>query len=180
MTIAYRKTENAFKNGKSVDGFMDEDEKTNWGFLKIEDAMKGRVSQYEHVRKHLDTSNSLALQNLETIIYAQIRRFARGFNITRVSYYFIFCIFSDRAARRAYGRRCGKTAGGNTSRYYRHVFVWNYRQLVRWRETLTRFLIGLVMCLFGRIAARIHLSFFDKMFLKCRSLGIFHSQMRRN
>jgi hypothetical protein len=42
--------------------------------------------------------------------------------------------------------------------------------LVRWRDTLQRILIGVVMSLFGWIAARIHLHFFDKLFLIWGSL----------
>lgn len=42
--------------------------------------------------------------------------------------------------------------------------------LVRWKDTLQRVLLGVVMSLFGWVAARVHLHFFDKMFLNWGSL----------
>ena len=55
-----------------------------------------------------------------------------------------------------------------------------FAQIIFWRNALTRVAVGIGMCLFGWLAARIHLFVFDKMFLERGSLDYFQSLKPKN
>jgi uncharacterized membrane protein len=56
-----------------------------------------------------------------------------------------------------------------------HFFGWLVK-VVRWRETLYRIVLGVVMSIFGWLVARFHLWIFDWLFLRRGSLDKLRSQ----
>ena len=180
MTSAYLMTENAFKNKRCVDGFSDNGETVKWKFLEVKGSLKGEGENYDRVRKLLGVSNSLAFK-----VWRQspVLKIAAGFLslFALAAITWLFVSFADTVLVKpitlgGIGMWLLGLLGIAIATYLFGFLV----KVVRWRETLTRIAIGFGMCLFGWIAARIHLHIFDKMFLKRGSLDYFKSLKPKN
>jgi predicted acylesterase/phospholipase RssA len=198
MTSAYRMTENEFAVSKCIEGFREPERSEPWRFLEVESAMKGEGKRYRYLKKLLGVSNSLAFK--VWMLSAVLKTIALALALTVIIFVVWACIhwanvsivperisktltfgwigmtiataivfviagyiLGSLLALKIMGHKIKDlTVGG---RNLKDVLL-----LVRWRDTLERILIGVVMSLVGWIAARIHLHFFDKMFLRYGSL----------
>lgn len=176
MTSAYRMTENAFVNGKCVEGFSDNSEPVEWEFLKVEDAMKGTGGKYQYVKELLGTSNSIAFkiwkQSPPLKYTARLLGAVAAALIIWVFYSFSDLVIVKPITLGGLGRWILVLAVTFIATYF---FGWLVK-VVRWRESLYRIAFYIAMSIFGWIVARIHLHIFDKMFLKRGGLDYFRGQ----
>jgi predicted acylesterase/phospholipase RssA len=167
MTSAYRMTENAFKNKKCIDGFSDRGKTVKWKFLKIEDSLKTEGKSYGYVKKILGTSNNIAFKVWRQSSVLKYAAWALGVVLAAFVVWLFFNYWqSELLSATITVGGVGKWLVGIAAAALAVYLVGFFSQVIFWRNTLARIAIGLGMCLFGWIAARIHLLVFDKIFLK--------------
>lgn len=179
MTSAYRQTEYAFARGECVEGFGAPARAEGWDFLAVEGGMKGVGEQYKFVRRLLGVSGMLAfkiwklrksLQVVAVLLAAAI--IAAGVWAT-VHYYDTTLVKAITVG--TLGMlivSAGLTALGTA------LVGKKLMRVVRLRETLIRAAVGVSVGLLGWLAARLHLSVFDPMFLRMGSIENFRRQGR--
>ncbi len=174
MTSAYRMTENALKNKKCVDGFSDEGETIEWKFLRVEESLKFESENYRRVRQLLGTSGSMAFKIWQQ---SPVLKYTAIFTAISLAVLVVW-LFISQSQYVLFNRTI--TLGGLgkwiVSLLFASFLIYllgRLGQIIFWRNALTRVAIGIGMCIFGWLAARIHLLIFDKMFLKRGSLDSF-------
>jgi predicted acylesterase/phospholipase RssA len=166
MTSAYRMTEDAFKNKKCIDGFSDMEETIQWKFLQVESALKTDSENHQYVKKLLSASSSIAFKVWKQIPVLRYTAWILGVLLAAVIVWFFITKTEYQLLNLSI------TVGGlrnwiigfviaSLAAYLLGIFA----KVIYWRNALTRIAIGIGMCLFGWLAARLHLLIFDKLFL---------------
>jgi predicted acylesterase/phospholipase RssA len=199
MTSGFRMTEFQFKEGKCVEEFYEPAENENWKFLEIEEFMRGSGKGNEYLKTLLRAGNSLAfkvwrfdplLKNLARIVLVLIaaaivaalykwwtaplpiaeqladslQRIAESFrNLTfkQIGNY-VVAFVSSAVALMVLAKVLTTLFGTFVSE--------NALLLVRWKDTLRRLAIALIISTVGWVAAFLHLYIFDKRFLSLSTL----------
>ena len=177
MTSGYRQTEHAFAEGKCVEGFDAPATPLDWDFLDVEDSMKGAGRQYQFLKRLLGVSGLLAFKIWK--LRKSLQRIAVALAVAVLAlgglavWYFWDSVLIKAVTVGALALlvvSAGLTALGT-------AFVGKtLMRVVRLRETLIRAAIGLSVGLLGSLAARLHLRFFDPMFLKEGSIENYRRQ----
>ncbi|HST52515.1 MAG TPA: tetratricopeptide repeat-containing protein [Pyrinomonadaceae bacterium] len=190
MTSAYRQTEYAFEEGDCVEGFEANYQTENWDFLAIEDGMKGAGRLYEHVKRLLCVSDMLAFKILKLRKSALVLAIAMA--LVFLAALTVIIALGIYAARLIYDRvpiepaiSATISAATTTARdivmngkisvgmiiaivavlLVVAIFAIRFFGRKRKGETLIRIAFGGVGLL-GSVVAQIHLSIFDKWFLR--------------
>lgn len=199
MTSGFRMTEFQFKEGKCVEEFYEPAENEKWKFLEIEEFMRGSGKGNEYLKTLLRAGNSLAfkvwrfdplLKNLARIVLVLIaaaivaalykwwtaplpiaeqladslQRIAESFrNLTfkQIGNY-VVAFVSSAVALMVLAKVLTTLFGTFVSE--------NALLLVRWKDTLRRLAIALIISTVGWVAAFLHLYIFDKRFLSLSTL----------
>jgi predicted acylesterase/phospholipase RssA len=199
MTSGYRMTEYQFKEGKCVEEFYHPEENEQWKFLEIEEFMRGSGKGNEYLKTLLRAGNSLAfkvwrfdplLKNLARIVLVLI---AVGIIAALYSWWTAPLPIADRVAgslqnlaesiRNLTFKQIGNyVVAFVTSAVALMVLAKvlttlfgtfvseNALLLVRWKDTLRRLAIAVIISTVGWFAAFIHLYIFDKRFLSLSTL----------
>jgi hypothetical protein len=167
MTSAYRMTEQAFAEGRCVEGFGAPVAPVDWDFLAVEAGMKGVGPQYKYVSRLLGVSGSLAfkiwklkkwLQHLAILL--AVAALALG-GLAVVTYWDSVLLKAVTVGALVMILvSVGLTALGTA------LVGKKVMRVARLRETLARATFGFVVGIVGWIAARLHLLVFDPMFLR--------------
>jgi predicted acylesterase/phospholipase RssA len=166
MTSAYRMTEAAFKNKKCIDGFSDMGKTVKWKFLKVETAIKSDGENHQFVKNLLGASSSIAFKVWKQVAYLKYTAWSLGVLLAAL----IIWLFISKPEYSLINLSI--TLGGLRNwligiviAFLAAYLLGIFAKVIYWRNALTRIAIGIGMCLFGWIAARIHLLVFDKIFL---------------
>lgn len=191
MASGYRMTGVQFEGDeKCVDGFTKK-VSGQWKFLEINNDLAGQGKRKQHLEKLLKASSSLGFkvwrQWFPLIILKWILLFAAvsliswafyhwrdasiflGINVEWIQKHLtigkiglaILSMIGLVILRILLSAIFGKTPG-------KHIV-----RMIRWRDALKKIAIGVVMCLFGWLAARVHLHVFDKLYLRHGKLKRF-------
>jgi hypothetical protein len=167
MTSAYRMTEQAFAEGRCVEGYEAPAEPVNWDFLAVEPGMKGVGPQYKYVSRLLGVSGSLAfkiwklkkgLQYLAILMAVALLALG-GWAVVNYWNSVLLKAVTVGALVMMFVSM-GLTALGTA------LVGKKLMRVVRLRETLTRAAVGFSVGILGWLAARIHLLIFDPMFIR--------------
>lgn len=174
MTSAYRMTEHEFRYSKCVEGFPEPSEAYAWDFLAVEEGMKGSGAKYDYLKKQLSVSNALAFKVWKLSpalkVASWILAIAAVVFIVWACFHWASRTIVPTITLWAIGVFI---AGIIVVALGTFVIGKMLMRVVRLRETLTLIAIGVGMALLGWIAARIHLHFFDPLFLRGGSLETF-------
>jgi predicted acylesterase/phospholipase RssA len=174
MTSAYRMTEYEFRFSKCIEGFPAPAEDYKWDFLAVEEGMKGSGRKYEFLKRQLSVSSSLAFKiwklskplKVTAIVLAvlalaavvwSIFRWATVTVVPRITIWDIAVYAATLILLSLVTLVAGKWA----------------KRALRWRDTLRLMVLGISMAVLGWIVARLHLHFFDPMFLRGGSVERF-------
>ncbi len=174
MTSGYRMTEHEFKFSKCVEGFPEPEEQYPWDFLAVEEGMKGSGAKYDFLKRRLGVSNSLAFKiwklspplrvtamvlGIAVVVFAiwACFRWASTVVVSPITLWDIGVFIATTIAIAIATVVIGKKLMG----------------IVRLRETLIRLVIYVLIAAVGWLAARLHLWFFDPLFLRNGSLNSF-------
>jgi len=199
MTSGYRMTEYQFKQGKCVEEFYHPEQNEQWKFLGIEDFMRGSGKGNEYLKTLLRAGNSLAfkvwrfdpvLKNLGRIVLVliaaaiifglynwwtaelpvvdrvadslqKLAESIRNLTFKQIGNY-VVAIVTSAVALMVLAKVLTTLFGTFVSE--------NALLLVRWKDTLRRLAIALVISTVGWVAAFLHLYIFDKRFLSLSTL----------
>jgi hypothetical protein len=199
MTSGYRMTEYQFKQGKCVEEFYLPEQNEQWKFLGIEDFMRGSGKGNEYLKTLLRAGNSLAfkvwrfdpvLKNLGRIVLVliaaaiifglynwwtaelpvvdrvadslqKLAESIRNLTFRQIGNY-VVAIVTSAVALMVLAKVLTTLFGTFVSE--------NALLLVRWKDTLRRLAIALVISTVGWVAAFLHLYIFDKRFLSLSTL----------
>lgn len=176
MTSAYRMTEYQFRFSNCVAGFAEPEEKQEWDFLKVEEGMKGAGNKYKYLKRQLGVSSAAAFRiwKLSTPLRFTSWLLAAGALFLAILGYFRWS--TVRVVPCIKLQEIGIfIAGILVISIVVFVIGKKVLRIIRLREALILIALGGVFLL-GWIAARIHLHFFDRMFLRGGSLKTFQKQ----
>lgn len=177
MTSGYRMTEHEFKFSKCVDGFPEPADQYDWGFLAVEDGMKGSGAQYEYMKKQLSASGMLAFKiwTLSTPLKVTSWLLAIGTIAFAIWAWFHWAqIILLHVTVKKLGVFIALTIAGMIGTY---ILGKTVMRVVQWRDTLTLVILGLLSSVLGWFAANLHLAIFDRMFLRQGSLDKFRNSI---
>jgi predicted acylesterase/phospholipase RssA len=182
MASGYNMTGTQFEGReKCIDGFTPV-KSEDWEFLKIRECLHDPGKPQEHLNKLLGTSSSLfckvwkqwfPLIVLKWVLAATLLLFA----VWAWQHWYDETVVPAQTARWLQELTVGRIglavlgmAGLLISRIvlsaiFTKVPIGYVMRVIRWRDTLTKIGVGLGMCLFGWLVARLHLHVFDRLFL---------------
>jgi predicted acylesterase/phospholipase RssA len=177
MTSAYRMTEHAFAEGKCVEGFDPPAEPEEWDFLAVEDGMRGIGRQYQFVKRLLGVSGMLAFKiwKLRTSLQV-VAVFLAAAIITAGIWATIRYYDTTLVKAITVGALGMMIVSASLTALGTALVGKKLMRVVRLRETLVRAGIGIAVGLLGWLAARLHLTVFDPMFLKMGSIENYRRQ----
>ena len=199
MTSGFRMTEFQFKEGKCVEEFYEPKENEKWKFLEIEEFMRGSGKGHEYLKTLLRAGNSLAfkvwrfdpvLKNIARVVLVlialaiiaalynwwttplpiaervadSVQKLAESFrNLTfkQIGNY-VVAFVSSAVALMILAKVLTTLFGTFVSE--------NALLLVRWKDTVRRLAIAVIISTVGWVAAFIHLYIFDKRFLSLSTI----------
>ena len=172
MTSAYLMTEDAFKNKKCISGFSDDGKRIDWKFLKIENSLKTQGESHRYITKLLSAADSIAFKVWKQVAYLKYTAWSLGIVVVAL----IIWLFISKPEYQLinFSITLGELRNwiiGLVFAFLAAYLLGIFAKVVYWRNALTRIAIGIGMCLFGWIAARIHLLIFDKIFLNRGSVN---------
>lgn len=199
MTSGYRMTEYQFKEGKCVEEFYQPEQNEPWKFLEIEEFMRGSGKGNEYLKTLLRAGNSLAfkvwrfdplLKNLARIVLVLI---AIGIIAALYNWWTAPLPIAERIAdflqklaewfRNVTFKQLGNYVVAFVSSavalmvltkvlttLFGTFVTENALLLVRWKDTLRRVAIAVIISTVGWVAAFVHLYIFDKRFLSLSTL----------
>jgi hypothetical protein len=171
MASAYRMTEYELKDGRCVPGFQEPKERVRWNFLVIEEAMKEPGEKYNYLMRLLGVSNSLAFKIWKLSKSLKITAWILGAALLALAVW-AGLRFADRkiVPTVTVGRVGIVILAIIAIALLTFILGKLLMPVARLKNTLMRIGIGVGMSLLGFIAARIHLHFFDKIYLRYGSL----------
>jgi hypothetical protein len=180
MASAYRMTEHAFAEKKCVEGFDETDVPVEWDFLKIEDGMKGVGPHYRRVKELLGVSGALAFKIWKLKRWLQYVAYLLA-ALAFVAGVWAAYAFRDSVLLKAItvGAIAMFVVGFALTALGTALIGKRLMRVVRLRETLVRAGVWLFVGVFGSLAARLHLRFFDPMFLKEGSIENYKRRFER-
>jgi predicted acylesterase/phospholipase RssA len=174
MTSGYRMTEHAFKFTDCVEGFPEPEEQFDWDFLAVEQGMKGSNAKYEYLKKQLGVSHMLAFKIWQLSTPLRLTSWALGLGAILFAVWSCFHWASQVLVKTITLWDIGvfiATAAATSVLTY--VIGKKLMRIVHLRETLIRVGLAVVVALLGWLVAGIHLTLFDKMFLRRGSFERF-------
>ena len=198
MTSAYRMTEYQFKYEKCVEGFVEPLQNEAWKFLPIEEHMRGSGKGYEYLKSLLGAGSSLAFKvwQIDPFLKYLVRAvLVLIFGGIAAAFYFWWhdplpapisqlgtgaLESTAEGIRRLTFQKVAYSIGTVVSFYllariltsmFGSFVSENAIMLVRWKDTLRRIALAVVLSTFGFVAAVLHLYVFDKRFLHLSSMG---------
>jgi hypothetical protein len=140
--------------------------------LQIETAIKTDNDNHQYVKKLLGTSSSMAFKVWQQIPYLKYTAWSSGILLTAlIVWFFIAKSETLLPTLEITVGKLGKFILGIFIALLATYLLGVFAKVIYWRSALTRIAIGIGMCIFGWLAARIHLLIFDKIFLKRGSLN---------
>jgi predicted acylesterase/phospholipase RssA len=177
MTSGYRMTEHAFKFTNCVEGFPEPEDQYDWDFLAVEQGMKGSGAKYEYLKKQLGVSHMLAFKIWQLSMPLTLTSWALGLGALLFAVWACFHWASQVLVNTItlwdIGVFIATTAAMSVLTY---VIGKKLMRIVHLRETLIRVGIAIVVALLGWLVAGIHLTVFDKMFLRHGSFERFKNE----
>jgi hypothetical protein len=199
MTSGYRMTEYQFKEGKCVEEFYLPEQNEPWKFLEIEEFMRGSGKGNEYLKTLLSAGNSLAFKVwrfdplLKTLARIVLVLIAAGIIAALYNWWTAPLPIAEQIAgslqklaesiRSLTFKQIGNYVVAFVSSAVALMILAkvlttlfgtfvseNALLLVRWKDTLRRLAIALVISTVGWVAAFVHLYIFDKRFLSLSTL----------
>ena len=174
MTSGYRMTEHEFKSSNCIEGFPEPQKQHPWDFLVVEEGMRGSGPKYEFLTKRLSVSHSLAFRiwklSLPLKITSWILAIAAIALVIWACFNWASTVILDTITLWDLGVFIATTIGLTLLT----MFIGKkLMKIVRFRETLIRAVVYVVIAAFGWLAAWIHLLIFDWLFLRNGNLKSF-------
>jgi predicted acylesterase/phospholipase RssA len=181
MASGYRMTEHAFRHSTDLPGFVDTAEAVPWDFLAVEQGMKGLGKKQKHLTRLLNASGALAfkvwrlsapLQVLAGLTSLALVASLVWLSLSQWQLVIVRQTTLGQALAWLSGIVAVTAASALATRYVGKTVVGMFR----WRDTLSRIVVGVAMCMGGWLLARLHLWVFDRMFLRMGSIEKFEAQ----
>jgi predicted acylesterase/phospholipase RssA len=191
MLSGYRMTGYQLEFEKCIDGIELPASSTNWKFLAIESSMTDANEKKEHLKILLNASSSmafkvwkqsLALKTLKWVLLVALVGLVCWFFYDRWNSNILTQENLDWLRKHLTFASIGKAMLKAVGFILLSVIITaligkamgkNVMKLIKWRSTIVYIGIGVFMCLFGWWVARLHLHFFDKLYLRYGKLRNF-------
>jgi hypothetical protein len=167
MTSAYRMTARALATGGCVEGYATPEREEKWDFLAVKDDMTPAGRRFDSFMRLLAVSGSLAFRiwKLNPVLKVLSWVLAASFVVTSA---WLIWRYREKTIVEAvtYGAVGLFLATTALTALATMVVGKTFMRVLRLRETLIRAALGLFVGLLGWLAAWLHLSIFDRMFLR--------------
>ncbi len=174
MASAYRMTAHAFGEGKCVEGYTTPEREEEWDFLSVEPDMKGKGDAFTFLMRLLGVSGSLAFRIWKLNKFLKVLSWVMAVTFVVVTAWLLWTFREKKIVEAiTYGAvglfllTTALTAIGTA------LVGKTLMRVIRLRETLIRAGLGLGVGVLGWVAAWLHLSVFDPMFLRLGSADNF-------
>jgi hypothetical protein len=170
-------TEHEFPKG--IAGFPEPQERVQWDFLVVKEAMQGTGRRYRYLKKLLGVSNRAAFKIWQLSVPLKITKWVLLGSSAALVIWFCWSsadlVVISPITLGAIGITIAAAVGMALAIY---IVGARITRVVRWRDTLIRIVSGIGMSLLGFMAARVHLHIFDRYFLRFGNLDTFQSLER--
>jgi hypothetical protein len=172
MTSAYKMTGFAFEHSNCIEGIAVEIEAVNWNFLKVEAGMKEKNEKYKHIYKLLSTSDSLIFKIWKQLSWLKFVAYAVSILFIASMIIFFSYLTDFTVIEKITFIQLSKSFLILAILLIIAYITEKFTKLPV-RDFFLFAVFAIVMGLFGKVIAFIHLNLLDRIFLRRGSLEEF-------